>query len=87
MKELVESQSNDTFCSTMFKLINDRKVPSDKYLISDNGLLPKFVRENDKLFHALVVPITFSKYVLYQVHDTLGHSGTGIACLSSNNII
>ena len=35
------------------------------------------VREDDKLFHALVVSITLSKYILHQVHETLGHNITG----------
>ena len=56
IKELIDVQNNDTLCSTKLKLINDKKVPSDKYFIVDNGLLHKVVREDDKLFHALVVP-------------------------------
>ena len=31
---------------------------------------------DDKLFHALLVPITLSKYVLHQVYDALGPNGT-----------
>ena len=34
------------------------------------------MREDDKLFHVLVVPVPFSKYILHQVYDALGHSGT-----------
>ena len=30
-------------------------------------------------FHALVVPITTSRYVLFQAHDALGHNGTSTA--------
>ena len=36
----------------------------------------KVVREDDKLFHALVVYLTPSKYVLHQAHDTLGTART-----------
>ena len=36
----------------------------------------KVVRENGKLFHALVLPITLSKYVFHQVYDALGHNGS-----------
>ena len=53
----------------MILLINDKKVPLHKYFISDNGLLHKVVREDDKLFYALVVPLAFSKYILHQVYD------------------
>ena len=34
------------------------------------------MREDDKLFHVLAVPVPFSKYILHQVYDALGHSGT-----------
>ena len=71
-KEQIVAQSSDTFCSSILKLIDDKKVSSGKYFISDSGLLPKVVREDDKLFHALVV----SKYVLLNAHDALGHKGT-----------
>ena len=50
-KELTDSQNSETFCSTMLKLTNDRKVPSVKYFISDNGLLHNDMREDDKIFH------------------------------------
>ena len=60
----------------MLKLVGDKKVPSDKDFIGDNGLLHKVVREDDKLFHVLVVPVAFSKYVLHHMHDALGHNGT-----------
>ena len=75
-KGLNDEQNNDTFCSTMLKLTNDEKVPSDKYFISDKGLLHKVVREDDKLFHMSMVPITFSKYILHQAPDTLCNNGT-----------
>ena len=68
-KEPLSEQNDDTFCSTMLKLICDKKVPSDKYFTSDNGLLPKVVREDNKIYHALRAPITFCKYVFHQVHD------------------
>ena len=73
---MIDAQSRDTFCSTILKLINDKEVFSDKYFVSDNGLLHKVLRENDKLFHALVVSINLSKYILHQMHDALGHNGT-----------
>ena len=64
-----------TLCSTMLKLINDKKVPSDKYFISDNGLLHNVVGEDGKLFHVLMVPRLCSKYILHQMLDALGYSG------------
>ena len=60
----------------MLKLVNDKEVPLEKCFIIDNGLLHKVVREDDKLFLALVVPITFSKYIMHHVHNGLGHNGT-----------
>ena len=33
---------------------------------------------DDEMFHALVVFITMSKYILHQAHDTLGHNGIAI---------
>ena len=75
-QELSDEQKNDTFCSTMLKFINDKKLPSDKYFKSGNGLLHKVMREDNKVFQSLVVLITFSKYVLHQVHGALGHNGT-----------
>ena len=74
MKELIDVQSNVILCSTILRLINDKKVSSDKCFLSDNGLLHKAVKEDNKLFHALVVPISFSKYALHEVHDTVGHN-------------
>ena len=68
--------NKETFCSTMLKLINDREVLSDKYFISNNGPLHKIVRGDDILFQALLVPVFFSKFILHQVHDALGHNGT-----------
>ena len=60
----------------MLKLINDKKEHLDKDFINYNGLLPKVVRENDKLFHALKAPLGLSKHLLHQAHNALGHSGT-----------
>ena len=51
-------------------------MSSDKYFISDNGLLHKVVREDDKLSDGPVGPITFSNYVLHQAHDALDQNGT-----------
>ena len=76
-KELIAGQSNDTFCSTISRLISDMTVPPDRYFIKDDGFLHNIVREDDKLFHALVVPLVLTtKYILHQVHNALGHSGT-----------
>ena len=44
--------------------------------LCDNGLLHKVVRKDDEIFHALVVLVTFSKYLLHQVNDALGHNST-----------
>ena len=51
-------------------------MPLDKYFINDKGLLHKVMKGDDKLFHALLVPIILSKYILHEVHDALGHNGT-----------
>ena len=32
--------------------------------------------EDDKIFHAAAVPVHFSKYVLHQANDVLGHNDT-----------
>ena len=60
----------------MVKLIPDKKVSSDKYLISINWILHKVVREDDTLSHALVLPLVLNKYVLHQAHNVLCHNGT-----------
>ena len=44
--------------------------------LCDSGLLHDIMREDHKLFHELVVPIAFIKYILHQGHDALGHNGT-----------
>ena len=41
------------------------------------------MKEDDKLFHALVLSVTLSKYVLNQVYDVLGHNGTASVMYSS----
>ena len=75
-KEMNGAQSNDTFYSTMVKLIKDKKVSSDKYFMSKHGFKHKVVREDDNLFHALAAPNVFNKYVLHQANDVIGHNGT-----------
>ena len=55
-----------------------KRVPADKYFnkkvfpytyfIRDNGLLHNVVKDDDKLFHALVVTIAFSKYIYASQH-------------------
>ena len=39
-------------------------------------LLHKFVREDDKMFHMLVVPENLSKSILHKAHNAIGHNGT-----------
>ena len=34
------------------------------------------MREDDQLFHMLVLPVVLSKYILLQAHDAVGHNGT-----------
>ena len=60
----------------MLMIVFDKKVPTEKYFIRDNRILHKVVRDDDKLFPALVVPITFNKYILYEAHNSLHHNGT-----------
>ena len=43
-----------------------------KYFVNNGKLLHKVVRQDDKTFHALVVPTLFAKYVLHEAHDALG---------------
>ena len=58
VKQLIDAQSNDTFCFTILNLINDKKVTSGKYFLrGECGP----VREDVKPFHVLVVPIVFIK--------------------------
>ena len=64
-KELIDGQNNETFCSDMLKLINDNRVPLDNYFVSDKRLLHKGVREDDKLFHVLVLPVALSKCIMH----------------------
>ena len=49
IKEVIGGQSSDTFCPTPIKLINGGVV-SGKYFISNDWLLHKVVKEDDKLF-------------------------------------
>ena len=52
--KLIHMQNDDTFCRTIIKLMNKKKLSSSKrYLVSDKKLLHKFVRNDDKSFHAL----------------------------------
>ena len=41
----------------ILQLVNDEKIPMDKYLINDKGLVQYIMREYGKLFQVLVVPI------------------------------
>ena len=83
-EELIDGQNNDTFCSTISKLLSDKRMPPHKYFISDISLLHKVVGEDDKLFYALVVPLTLSKYILHQTYNILGHSGTDCSYCSGD---
>ena len=69
-------QCNDIFCSAISKSVNGKEVSSDKNFMSENGLMQKVVSKEDQLFHVLGVPNVFSKYVLHQAHDVLGHNVT-----------
>ena len=69
-------KNTDILSTTVFKLINDKKMHTDRYLITDNVFLYKIEREDEKLLHAVVVAFILSKYVLHQVHDALGHNCT-----------
>ena len=75
-EELIDGYNNDTFCTTMLKLVNVKKIPSDKYFIDDNKPLYNVVWKDNTLFHVLVVPLTLGNYILHQAHDALGHKGT-----------
>ena len=57
----------------VLKLIDDKKVYLDRYIIHDEKLLHQIMRDDDKIFHMLVVPQTLSKYILHQAHNMLGH--------------
>ena len=74
-EELIDGQNNETFCTAILKLVHDNKIPQYKYFKSDNRLLHQVVREDYKLFHAVMVPLALSKYILHQAHDALGHNG------------
>ena len=43
-----------------------------KYFVNNGKLLHKVVRQDDKTFHALVVPTLLVKYVLHEAHDAMG---------------
>ena len=48
-------KNDDIFCTTKKKLINEKKVSSERYSVNNEKLLQKDVRDNDKIFYALVV--------------------------------
>ena len=75
-KELVDGQCNDIFCTTILKLINEKKASQVRYFINDEWILKKFVREDVKIFYTLVIPWTLTKYIIFQMQDTLGHNCT-----------
>ena len=49
-------QKDETFCTIMLKLIDEKKVSPERYFINDEQFLHRIVKENDKISHALVVP-------------------------------
>ena len=56
-QRLINMQNDETFCKAIINLINENKLSSSKrYFVNDRKLLHKAVREDDKSFHALVVP-------------------------------
>ena len=63
----------------MLKFVNYKKIPPDKYFIDNNKPFYEVMREDDKLFNALVVHLTLSKFILHQVHDALGQHCTARA--------
>ena len=55
--KLIEKQEDDIYCKTVIKLICEEKMSSQQpYFINKEQLLQKFVREDDKYFHAVVFP-------------------------------
>ena len=70
-------QNDDTFCKTILKLLNKKKLSSPEIsFVSDKKLLHKVVGEDDNSFHLLMVPWVLIKCVFHQVHDALGHNVT-----------
>ena len=70
-------ENDDTFCITILKLIDKRKLhPLKDTLSMPKKLLHNVVREDDKSFHVLVVPQGLTKVLLHSVCDDLGHNGT-----------
>ena len=56
-ERVINMQNDDSFCNTITRLINEKKLSSsERYCVNDGKLLDKVVREDDKSFHALVVP-------------------------------
>ena len=55
-KELFDGQSSDTFCTTIMKLSDDKKMTIDGYFVNDKDLLHYVVRDEYELFCGLVVP-------------------------------
>ena len=55
--KLIKKQEDDIFCTTIIKLINEKKMLlTQQYVLSEEKLLHKAVRKEDEYFHALVVP-------------------------------
>ena len=75
-KEPIDRQNNNTFCTTILKLINEKKMSPERYFVYDEKALHKILREHNKVFHTPGVPQAPSKYVLHWVHNALGHNGT-----------
>ena len=59
-------QNDDTLCKSLIKLRNERKLSSiGRYVINDDKLLHKVVKEDNKSFHLLVVTQALIKYILH----------------------
>ena len=75
--KLIEMQNDDTFFKILVKLMNEKNLSQpQRYFVSNKELLHKVMKEDNKSFHALLVPWALIKYILHQMHDTLGHIGT-----------
>ena len=57
-------QDNDTFSKDIVKLINEKKLSSPhRYIVHDEKLLDRIVREDNISFHVLIMPHAVIKYI------------------------
>ena len=54
---------------------HERAREHDRCFTGDENLLHGIEREDDKIFHMLVILQTPVKYILHQAHDAQGHNG------------